>query len=101
MGNFGLNFITNFLSYGPQGLLRHQWLGDTQSGFRAFEAEALRKMDLESREYGIESEEVYEAAINNLKVEEIPIRIPIRVRGVGIRDGINNALIVFKKRFNL
>ncbi len=101
LGNFGLNFITNILSYGPQGLFRGQWLKDTQTGFRAFRAEALEKMDLRSNEYSIESEMVYEAAINELEVVEIPIRIPIRVPGVGIRDGVKNGLCVFKKRFNL
>ncbi|MFB6216450.1 MAG: glycosyltransferase family 2 protein [Candidatus Aenigmatarchaeota archaeon] len=101
LGNFGLSFITNFLSYGPHGLLKHKWVADTESGYRAFTREALKKMDLEAREYAIEAETIYEAAVNNLKVKEIPIRIPIRVRGVTIRDGINNALHVFKKRFKL
>ncbi|MFB6088893.1 MAG: glycosyltransferase family 2 protein [Candidatus Aenigmatarchaeota archaeon] len=101
LGNFGLNFITNMMSYGPQGLFAHRWLGDTQSGFRAIKSEALEKMNLKSDDYAIESEMIYEAAINNLKIEEIPIRIPVRVRGVTIKDGIKNALMVFKKRFKL
>lgn len=101
LGNYGLNFITNLLSYGPQGLLRHKWLGDTQSGFRAFKAETLKKMSLTAKSYAIESEMIYEAAKNNLKIKEIPIRVPTRVKGVTIKDGINNALLVFKKRFKL
>ena len=101
IGNFGLNFITNFFSYGPQGLLRHQWLGDTQSGFRAFRADALRKMNLTGKRYEIEGEMIYEAAVNNLKVKEISLRVPIRVKGVTIKDGVRNAIFMFKKRFRL
>lgn len=101
LGNFGLNFITNFLSYGPQGLLKHKWLGDTQSGLRAFTKEALKRMELEAREYAVESEMVYEAARNKITVEEVPIKIASRVRGVTIKDGIRNGLWVFKRRFHL
>ncbi len=101
LGNFGLNFITNILSYGPQGFFRGQWLKDTQTGFRAFTHEALQKMNLEANEYAIESEMIYEAAKNKLKIVEIPVRVAIRVRGVGIMDGIKNGLHVFKRRFGL
>ncbi len=101
LGNFGLNFVTNILSYGPQGFLRGQWLKDTQTGYRAFTREALEKMNLEATEYAIESEMIYEAARNNLTVKEIPVRVAIRVRGVGIMDGIKNGLHVFKRRFGL
>jgi len=101
LGNFGLNFMTNFLSYGPQGFFRGQWLEDTQTGYRAFTKEALQKMDLEANEYAIESEIVYEAAVNKLTVKEVPIRIAIRVPGVGVTDGVRNGLYVLKKRFNL
>ncbi|MFP4634102.1 MAG: glycosyltransferase family 2 protein [Candidatus Aenigmatarchaeota archaeon] len=101
LGNFGLNFITNILSYGPQGFFRGQWLKDTQTGYRAFTHEALQKMNLKATEYAIESEMVYEAARNDLTVKEIPVRVAIRVRGVGIMDGIHNGLHVFKRRFGL
>lgn len=101
LGNFGLNFLTNFFSYGPQNLPRHKWLGDTQSGFRAFKAEALKKMNLSAKRYEIEGEMVFEIAINNLRVKEIPIVTKPKIRGVGIRDGIDNAKFLFKKRFKL
>ena len=101
LGNFGLNFVTNLLSYGPQGFFRGQWLKDTQTGYRAFTHEALEKMNLKANEYAIESEMIYEAAVNGLKIVEIPVRVAIRVRGVGIKDGIRNGLHVFKKRFGL
>ncbi len=101
LGNYGLNFITNFFSYGPQGLLRHEWLGDTQSGYRAFSSEALKKMSLSARRYEIEGEMTYEIAINNLKVKEIPIVTKARIKGITIRDGLNNAKFLLKKRFKL
>lgn len=101
MGNFGLNFLTNLFSYGPQGFLRNEWVEDTQSGLRAINVEALKKMNLISNEYQIESEMIYEAAKHGLKIEEIPVFVPIRVEGTQIMDGINNFLMVFKKRFNL
>ncbi|MCD6478158.1 MAG: glycosyltransferase family 2 protein [Candidatus Aenigmarchaeota archaeon] len=101
IGNFGLNFITNFLSYGPQNLFRHKWLGDTQSGYRAFRVEALKKMNLTSNRYEIEGELTFEIAKNNLKVKEIPIITKAKIKGVTIMDGINNAKFLFKKRFRL
>lgn len=101
IGNFGLNFITNFFSYGPLNLLRQRWLGDTQSGYRAFKSEALRKMNLRAKRYEIEGEMIFEIAINNLKVKEIPIVTKAKIKGVTIRDGINNARFLFKKRFRL
>jgi len=101
IGNFGLNFITNFLSYGPQNLFRHKWLGDTQSGYRAFKAEVLKKMNLKSNRYEIEGELTFEIAKNKLNVIEIPIITKARIKGVTIIDGLNNAKFLFKKRFKL
>ncbi|MCK4634737.1 MAG: glycosyltransferase family 2 protein [Candidatus Aenigmarchaeota archaeon] len=101
IGNFGLNFMTNLFSYGPQNLLRHKWLGDTQSGFRAFKIDAIRKMNLKAKRYEIEGEMIFEIAINNLKVKEIPIITKAKIRGVTIWDGIDNAKFLFKKRFKL
>lgn len=101
IGNFGLNFITNMFSYGPANLFRHKWLGDTQSGYRAFKAEALKKMNLEAKRYEIEGEMVFEIAKNNLKVKEIPIVTKAKIKGVTVMDGIHNAKFLFKKRFKL
>ena len=101
IGNFGLNFITNLLSYGPQGLLKHKWLGDTQSGYKAFKSEALRKMNLISNRYEIEGEMIFEIARNNLKVKEIPIVTKAKIKGVTVMDGIHNAKFLIKKVFGL
>ena len=101
IGNFGLNFITNLFSYGLLNLFRHKWLGDTQSGYRAFKAGTIKKMNLESKRYEIEGEMVFEIAKNNLKVKEIPIVTKAKIKGVTIWDGINNAKFLFKKKFKL
>jgi len=101
IGNFGLNFITNLFSFGPDGLLKHQWLGDTQSGYRAFRVDALKKMNLISNRYEIEGEVVFEIAKNNLKVKEIPIVTKAKIKGVTIMDGLNNAKLLFKKKLKL
>lgn len=101
IGNFGLNFMTNLISYGPKGLLKHKWLGDTQSGYRAFRIEALEKMNLKAKRYEIEGEMVFEIAINNLLVKEIPIVTKAKIKGVTVVDGIKNGKFLFKKKFRL
>ncbi len=101
IGNFGLNFITNFFSFGPKGLLSHKWLGDTQSGYRALKTSALRKMNLEAKRYEIEGEMVFEIAKNKLKVKEIPIVTKAKIKGITVMDGIHNAKFLFKKLFKL
>lgn len=101
IGNYGLNFITNFFAYGPRGLMRHMWKGDTQSGFRAFRRGALERMNLTANRYAIEGEMVYEAARNHLKVVEIPIKTKSGIRGVRMQDGVKNALFLFKKFLRL
>lgn len=101
IGNYGLSFITNILASGPQGFLRHRWIADTESGFRAFRAGALRRMDLRGMRYEIEAECVYEAMRKGLKVVEVPIVTRARIKGVRIRDGVSNGLYLFKKAFRL
>ena len=96
-----VNFITNLFSYGPQGLLGHKWLGDTQSGFRAFRGPSLERLNLEGRRYEIEGELCFEAAAKRLKVKEVPITISHWVRGVNTKDGLRNGLFVIKKCFKL
>lgn len=99
LGNFGLNFLTNMFSYGPQGLPK--WVGDTQSGFRAFRRSALKDMNLEAKSYEIESEIIFEAAKNKLKIKEIPIIVSKRIEGVTVKDGLEIGVFMFKKRFCL
>lgn len=49
------------------------YINDTQSGFRAFTADAYQKIKWESREYDVEAEMIVKTAENNLKFDEIEI----------------------------
>ena len=67
---FGL-MVLNFLSSGNKIKVK-----DTQSGYRAFSKKSMEKMiNIRSRGYGVESEEIYIANINRLQIVEIPINI--------------------------
>ena len=58
-------------------------------------------MKLISSRYEIEGEMVYEIAKNHLKVKEIPIVTKAKIRGVTIRDGLNNGKMLLKKALKL
>jgi glycosyltransferase involved in cell wall biosynthesis len=89
-GNFFLNMATNFIS-GTN-------LKDTESGFRAFRRNALKKLYLKARKYEIAVEIVFEAGRNDLKTKNIPIKSPIYVKGVGVVDGFRNFFFLFRRR---
>jgi glycosyltransferase involved in cell wall biosynthesis len=46
---------------------------DSESGFRALSPKAIKKLDLKSKGFGIESEMITSAADKNLKITEVPI----------------------------
>ncbi len=89
-GNFFLNWITNFIS-GTN-------LRDTESGFRAFRAEALKKMVLKSDRYQIATEIVFEAGNKSLKAANVSIHSPIYVKGVTITDGVRNFFFLMHRK---
>ena len=89
-GNFFLNMATNFIS-GTN-------LSDTESGFRAFKKEALKSLYLKARKYEIAVEIVFEAGRNSLKTKNIPIKVPIYVKGVGVLDGFRNFMFLLHRR---
>lgn len=89
-GNFFLNIATNVVA-GTS-------LKDTESGFRAFRAEALGKMKLKANRYEIAVDIVYEAGRNNLKTDNVPVRSPVYVKGVGVFDGIRNFIYLLKRK---
>ncbi len=90
IGNFFLTHATNFIS-GTK-------LKDTESGFRAFTADALKKLNLKAERYEIAVEIVFEAGRNNLKTANIPIGAPPYVHGVGALDGLKNFLYLLHRR---
>ena len=89
-GNFFLNNATNFVS-GTN-------LKDTESGFRAFRADALRKMYIKAEKYEIAVEIVFEVGRNRLKTINVPISSPIYVKGVGVADGLKNFRYLMSRR---
>ncbi len=89
-GNFFLNSATNFIS-GTN-------LKDTESGFRAITREALQKMYLKAERYEIAVEIVFEIGRNNIRAANIPINVPVYVKGVGVMDGIKNFMFLMHRR---
>lgn len=90
IGNFFLNGITNFVS--------GTHLKDTESGFRAFRASALRKLYLKAERYEIAVEIVFEVGRNKLKHTSIPIKSPRYVKGVGVWDGVKNFFYLMRRK---
>ncbi|KKM83592.1 hypothetical protein LCGC14_1307820 [marine sediment metagenome] len=69
-------------------IMTGRWFSDTESGFRAFKAEMLYKLNLEAVFYEIETELLYKALKKGFKVVEIPITVPKAIPGITIKDGI-------------
>ncbi len=96
-GNLGLKIISFFVT--------GKWLTDTESGFRAFKANKLYQLDLNSIGYEIESELLLKALHNNFTIKEVPITVPFAVPGVTVMDGFKMGLykivMGFKLKFGL
>ena len=94
IGNWGLNFITYLVS--------GKWTTDSQSGFKAFSARALKKMDLDSAGYEFCSEIILEATRKRLKITEIPIKVIYnrysRRKGQSVFNGVNIVVKLILKK---
>ena len=104
-----LNRIGNRLFNSLTGYLTGMKISDTQSGFRAIRASLIKRMELASHGYEVESEMLVKALRMKARVIEIPISFDQRTMGVSkldpIRDGarILRAIIssyVFKQTVN-
>ena len=89
-GNFFLQTATNFIS-GTN-------LSDTESGFRAFRRDALKKLYLKSERYEIAVEIIFEVGRNNLRAINVPIDVPVYIKGVGVIDGFRNFMFLLHRR---
>ncbi len=89
-GNFFLNILTNFVSATN--------LKDTESGFRAFRGEALRKLYLKAERYEIAVEIIFEVGRNRLRTTNVPITSARYVKGVGVWDGFSNFRYLLRRR---
>ncbi len=71
--------------------LTWRWLSDTETGYRAFRAEKLAELRLESNGYEIESEIMLAALLRKFRIVEVPIHVPLAVPGVTVWDGFKIA----------
>ena len=85
-GNWFIRLITK--------LLYHIDLKDTQSGYRAFTAEAYKKIKWNACDYSMESEMVTKAGKHRLKFKEVPIQTIYsdKYKGTTVIDGIKIVL---------
>lgn len=86
VNRFG-NHVLRSLSF----LLTGRWLTDTETGFRAFTAEAIFSMPLTARGYEIESEIMMRALHARRRIVEVPIHVPFAVKGATAWDGVKVA----------
>lgn len=63
------NTMMNYVTYIFQGKM----VKDSQSGLRGFTADAARKLNLKSPQYGVSSEIIGEIDRNNLRLKEVPM----------------------------
>lgn len=72
-------------------------LRDTQSGFRAFTADAYKKIRWKAQDYDMESEMIAKVGKYNLKYKEIPIQTIYldKAKGTTVLDGIKIVMKMF------
>ena len=88
IGNKLLTFLTNTISSTK--------FSDTESGFRAYTKETIKRLNLEAERYQICAEIIKEIGKNKIKSAEIPIQIPYYIKGTTIVDGISNFWFILK-----
>lgn len=92
IGNIFLNFMTNLIS--------GTTLKDTESGFRAYNRRALKKIMkyVKAVRYEIACEIIFAVGYYNLKYKNVPIASEVYVKGVRVRDGIKIFLYMLRRR---
>ncbi len=71
IGKVIANYLANFLTFILSGI----WVSDSQSGFRAFTAEALKVFSNLGDKYEYDTEIIKEISANKLKFAELPIEV--------------------------
>jgi len=92
----GNKFLTKVIN-----LLTGLSLDDTQSGFRAFTAEAYQKIAWHSQDYLVETEMIVKAGRHKLRYTQVPIQTIYKdaYKGTTILDGIKIVYHLFKWKF--
>ncbi len=79
-------------------------LTDMETGYKAFVAARLRSIPLQSNRFGIEPEITAKAALNRLRIYEVPIRYNGRTyeegKKISWKDGMAALWFIFKYRFS-
>lgn len=91
------NFFLKLISF----IITKHWFTDTESGFRAFKADELYSLELNTTSYEIESELLLKSLHKGLKVVEVPITVPKAVPGVTVQDGIKTGVYKIKTGLKL
>lgn len=93
-GNIFLTFITN--------LLCNTSFSDTESGFRAFDAEFLEKITphLTAEKYQIAMDIIFEIGKRNINYREVKVSSPKYSEGTTIASGIENLCFLLRKVFS-
>jgi glycosyltransferase involved in cell wall biosynthesis len=91
-----INKIGNFLLKIISFMITFKWFTDTESGFRAFNADRLYSLDLNAVHYEIESELLLKSLHQGYRVVEVPITVPKIVPGVTVMDGIKVGIYKLK-----
>ncbi len=95
-------YLTNRFTSWVLTKMCKQDMPDSQCGFRLIRLEALKKIDLTSDKYDIESEMLIEAARFDLKIRSVPIRTIYGEEASKIhpiKDTINFFKLIFKYIF--
>ena len=78
-------------------------VSDSQTGFRAITAEALRKIDINARGYLISSEFIREVNDNNIPFAEVPIQTmytpETQAKGTNVKEAIKILIQMIKHQF--
>jgi glycosyltransferase involved in cell wall biosynthesis len=90
-GNKGLN-ILSFIMTG-------KWISDVESGYRAFIANKLYNLELNTNDYVIDCELLFKSIHGGLKIIEVPITVTKAIPGIKILDGVKVALYAIKNGF--
>lgn len=96
------NYIANFLTWYLFGL----WVTDSQSGFRAYSKNAVKKINTRGDRYEYESEIIREIYTSKLKFKEVPIEVRYtdyskgKIHKQGFVNGIKTLYKMFWKLLN-
>jgi glycosyltransferase involved in cell wall biosynthesis len=98
-----LNAMGNFFFNAAIMTLTGQRVTDSQTGFRAMKSDALRKLNLESDGYEIETEITVKSLRNGLSFKEMPISVERRKYSVSklkvLSDGAKILRTIVKSNF--